>query len=291
MTDLYTFFSVLGRSSSEQPLGVVVVVGCGAALDWAMTSGARQIVVVDPNPDYHIEEKAGGLSRVWAVVSPKVEAVPYWRYNLPLASGPAQPTAALHGLFPGLQELEHLHVQGMSAQTLLQGIVRSETENNLLFVDTPAAAEQFISAVETQKFSRIFLHLPEKDYFQGAMALPALLGLAQDTQYSFLAKDQSDPDFPWICLGSNPDTAQICDDLRQKQAQIQQRLDKLSKEYAAQISSLQEDNLALRKRVKGMQDTTKATQDKYSLLSDAYTRSQDQIDVLRSLLMTDKGAA
>jgi FkbM family methyltransferase len=189
--------------------------GYGEDLEQFLALPARQIVLVEPNPDCQptLAERANGDERVSLMplaadgTGDRPSPAPLNVWNVSAFSSLRAPTG-LRALFPGLRREATPMVDTVSIDALLTRLQLRECGKNLLIVDVPgedvAILQRMAEADLLGPFARVILRGATGALFEKAP--PAAVGLALLTEYGFreTARDESDPDFVEYRLWQDP---------------------------------------------------------------------------------------
>lgn len=188
------------------PPDIILHTGAGTCRElplW-LQSGAKRIVLVEPNPELLPELRR----RVHG--QPNVEIVPaaladqngrgtLHLFNFPLLSSLRQP-AGLHHSLPGLRQISRASVELTTVTQLIDKLGIGESTSNWLVIDTPGEEATIIDQLRQSDrlhyFDRIILSAGSEPLYQDAKSAAELLGPLQSSGYVAIGKvDHSDADW------------------------------------------------------------------------------------------------
>lgn len=244
MSDPHAFFSSLSLQGPERPVETIVLLGLGdgAALRWALSTRAGQIVIVDPDPDHVTPADDPRVRRIHAVIGDTSGPVTYRSFNLPMLSGVLKPAPGLLELFPGLVEVATTEVDAVPPEDVVTQLHQPAPERSLLFVDLPGLSDSLLSRARALPFERLFVHGSAQPCFEDGHTLAQATAGLGAAGYRLLARDMGDPDFPWICLerdatdGPSEEQIRQLDDLTNDLEQLTAERDDMARQLDLEVS-------------------------------------------------------
>ena len=190
--------------------------GTGAAVAGWLDAGARQVILVEPNPTY-----AAVLARL-AATHPQVQVIEaavadhdgeglLRLFNVVRHSSLANATG-LADLLPGLRQTALVPVALLSPASLLNRIA-PDPGTAALIVDAPGSEvpilQGFQAAGAFQWLAAVELICTEEPQYDGAVGRPALQALLEDAGFTLTEADLSDPDWPHLTFAIDQNARQI----------------------------------------------------------------------------------
>ncbi|MBC7477367.1 MAG: hypothetical protein H7317_04640, partial [Pseudorhodobacter sp.] len=253
-------------------------------------AGARQVILVEPNPTH-----AAALARL-AASNPQVQVIEaaiadrdgeglLRVFNVVRHSSLADATG-LADLLPGLRQTALVPVTLLSPATLLDRVA-PDAGTVALIVDAPGSEVQILQGFQEagafQWLTAVELTCTEEPQYDGAVGRPALQALLEDVGFTLIDADLSDPDWPHLTFGIDQNARQIAalvaelDSVRASAAGLAQQL----AEEKALSAALTRDHQAAIATVLHQQQTAQQT---VALISAELAATWAEIERLRSAL-------
>jgi len=190
--------------------------GTGAAVPGWLEAGARQVILVEPNPTY-----AAVLARL-AATHPQVQVIEaavadrngeglLRVFNVVRHSSLANANG-LADLLPGLRQTALVPVTLLSPASLLNRIA-PDPGTVALIVDAPGSEapilQGFQAAGAFQWLAAVEVICTEEPQYDGAVGRPALQSLLEDAGFTLTNADLSDPDWPHLTFAIDQKARQI----------------------------------------------------------------------------------
>lgn len=194
---------------------VIIHLGAGGCteLEHYIASGARHIVLFEPNPDLLPELRRQSESHSHIDIMPVAVSGEAGRralklYNYADLASLRRPTGLLE-LLPGLQQIDQVLVDVMAAHTVPRELGLDADANNWLIIDTPGEEGAITSALDQHcqlhYFERIIVRAGAESFYDGALPAEQLTRqLEQLGYYVEGVQDTSDRDWPRYHLRLNP---------------------------------------------------------------------------------------
>lgn len=269
--------------------------GTGAAVaDW-LEAGARQVILVEPNPAH-----APLLARL-AAANPQVQVIEaaiadhdgeglLRVFNLVRHSSLAD-AAGLADLLPGLRQTALVPVTLLSPATLLTR-VPPDAGTALLIVDAPGSEVQILQGFQAagafQWLAAVELICTEEPQYDGAVGRPALQDLLEQAGFTRTGADLSDPDWPHLTFAIDQTARQIAaltadlDEARDAVAVLAQQLAAekamsaaLRHDHAEAIATIQHQNKTAQQTVALVTDELAATYAEVERLRNALAEAEE----------------
>lgn len=216
----------------------ILHIGAGQASElpqWLET-GAKQIVLVEPNPELaeQLRQKTAQHPQI-AVVEAAITTEPtnnqLQEYNLPEASSLRQ-TTGLKALFPGLKTLSTHGVATLTPAQLLEQFPLAPNQPATLVLQAAGEEHDILQALiktdQLKCFSELNLHANPEPYYKGSVEAEKTLKALTEYGYDIANENQKDPDWPSWKLTRNPLKRQVSD-LQVENQELKANNEKLEK--------------------------------------------------------------
>lgn len=192
--------------SKLQAPDVIIHLGAGLCqeLDCWRASGAKRIILVEPNPELlcELQSRVGAtepIEIVSSAVSDQAGCQPLVLYNFPLASSLRTPVNLK--TLPGLKQIGSTLVEAKSIDELLSTLQLSEDGEHWLVIDTPGEEASILEGLDQKGylywFKRIFLTAGLEAFHEGASSASVLNQYLQEQGFRVDGLDDtSDRDWP-----------------------------------------------------------------------------------------------
>lgn len=197
-----------------EAMDIVVHIGAGSGRelpDW-LASGARRVVLVEPNPVAaerlrRLAAEHAQVTVVEAAIATEGDRNQLLEFNLPQASSLRSPTE-LQQLFPGLRLYARHTVDCLSPAAFMERFGPEADETAALVVEAPGEEyglfEAWVASDELQRFSAIRFTANPSAGYEGAVPAQRTLQMLQAYGYDVQHHDENDPDWPTWWLRPNP---------------------------------------------------------------------------------------
>jgi len=239
-------------TNTQQP-DTILHLGSGlcSELDVWRQSGARRIILVEPNPELlpelqQAEHQHAGVEIIAAAVAAESGRKALKLFNFPLLNSLREPTG-LYAILPGLAEIGQVTVDVLTPEKLVE-TTDLQTENiNWLVIDTLGEEAAIISALEQNQllnyFDRIIIQAGAESLYDGAGPAEQITRQLEQLGYDIEgAEDTTDRDWPRYHLRLNPSAIECRRLRRENEALIEQKgvLEKQNEELAEQLQQKDE---------------------------------------------------
>ncbi len=194
------------RNTSPPDLLLHLGAGTCQELDHWLKTGARRIVLVEPNPELlpglrDRTENHDAVEIVAVAISGQAGRGALRLFNFALLSSMREPTG-LYEILPGLRQIGRAMVETVTVEQLLDDLDLNPEGDHWLVIDTPGEEAAIIQQLETSErlhqFSRIILTAGAEELYQGAETARALIERLQSAGYKPVGRP-NDRDGDWPC--------------------------------------------------------------------------------------------
>src|SRR5690554_1213798 len=219
----------------------IIHIGAGQASElpqW-LEAGAKQIVLVEPNPGLaeQLRQRTAQHPQV-TVLEAAITTNPannqLHEYNLPEASSLHAPTG-LKTLFPGLKAIATHTVATLDPEQLLADHGPESGQPAMLVLQTPgeehAIIQALISCGQLNRFGDLHLAANPEPYYQGSASAEQTLQALVEHGYDITQNNQQDPDWPTWYLARDLQK-DIIEALKKELEEKKQTLETLAKQKA-----------------------------------------------------------
>ena len=310
------------RNTSPPDLLLHLGAGTCQELDHWLKTGARRIVLVEPNPELlpglrDQTENHDAVEIVAVAISGQAGRGALRLFNFALLSSMREPTG-LYEILPGLRQIGRAMVETVTVEQLLDDLDLNPEGDHWLVIDTPGEEAAIIQQLETSErlhqFSRIVLAAGAEELYQGAETAQALIERLQSAGYKPVGRpNDRDGDWPCYHLALNrlaleyrqavesleqaeaaarteADRAQAlatdCEQLRHKLAEAEQARAQAEEQHKAQLAQNQQLEATLAEKAKQaeeLQTTLQSHQQELVTAKDQRTKLTAQLEALKSL--------
>jgi FkbM family methyltransferase len=189
--------------------------------------GHLLLVEADPRLADNLQARTAGLSQtevICAAVSSSPGPATLHCYNLPGAASLHKATG-LQVLFPGLKIVDHVEVEAIRPESLLQSLQLSAQQNNILVIDLPGEEFSVLQALQESRllhtFRELFVNCGREPLYEGSIAAQEILQWLREQGFDLVDEnDRQDPDRPCWALR--------CDPLRLEHRTLQAQVEQLT---------------------------------------------------------------
>lgn len=244
-------------SNTPDKPDVILHIGAGmcSELDRWLTTGAKRVVLFEPNPERAraLVANAGENKRIEVAqkaVAGESGQLRLNLFNLPALSSLREPTGLL-GLFPGLHTEREVEVDAITPTELIETTQLAPDSNHWLIIDTPGEEAAIVNALhaadQLPRFNRVILHCGTEPLYNDNPPAATLLDQLQEAGYDIEQQDDTDPDRPCWLLHRNPVRLEN-EALRQRIAELEQQTKELAeaRDKATASAKRAEEDLAKR---------------------------------------------
>ncbi|MGD9923265.1 MAG: FkbM family methyltransferase, partial [Pseudorhodoplanes sp.] len=204
----------LAAIEQREEIGTILHLGAGWGNELAacLETGAREVVLVEPNADFlsALEREAENNPRVRLLpvaVSAKPGRAPFHLLNFSSRSSLNVPTG-LSEIFPGLREVAEVVVETLSIDQILERLALDVDASHVLIVDCPGAEhvvlDSLLSIDRMLQFRHVFLYGAKEIMYDGSRSIDELVALLEKHGYQVEGRDTTDPDFPGFRMRLDP---------------------------------------------------------------------------------------
>ncbi len=297
------------------PPDLILHLGAGSCgeLDQWLNTGARRVVLVEPNPEFlpALRDRVRDEEAV-QVIPAAVSAHPgrsaLRLYNFPMLSSLREPTGICESL-PGLRQIGRAMVDTLPVNELLDRIGLEPNANNWLVIDAPGEEAAILQALEKDarlmQFETLIMTAGTESLYQGAEPASKILDRLRQFGYRITGNvDGSDADWPRYRL--------IIDRVATENKRLHEKLKVLQKrftelevarraerethesEIAALRSQLTASDAALQSEAESHEAERKTLQDHVTELESSRQAEREShesnLDMLRSKLVEAEAA-
>jgi len=219
--------------NTQQP-DTILHLGSGlcSELDAWRQSGARRIILVEPNPELlpelqQTEQQHARVETIPAAVAAESGRRALKLFNFPLLNSLREPTG-LYAILPGLAEIGQVTVDVLTPEKLVETTDLQPENINWLVVDTLGEEAAIISALEQNQllnyFDRIIIQAGAESLYHGAGPAEEITRQLEKLGYEIEgAADTTDRDWPRYHLRLNPSAIECRRLRRENEALIEQK--------------------------------------------------------------------
>lgn len=261
----------------------IIHIGAGQASElpqWLET-GAKQIVLVEPNPELaeQLRQRTAQHPQV-TVVEAAITTEPannqLREYNLPEATS-LHPATGLKELFPGLQQRSVREVETQHPAELVKQSRPEPQPGDELSIISPGEEHHILQALAESglltTFTRLSLLAHEEPLYENAQSYRATVDWLQTQGFELKQTNAEDPDWPVWELVRNP----LQDKVDAQAQTIEQLRQKTSKSEQSQ-SEAQERQKALEAELEQLRSTLAAQQEQQANAKSALQEKQQQLE-------------
>jgi FkbM family methyltransferase len=251
-----------------------------------MASGARRIILIEPNPEVLPELKRQAECHANVHVLPVAVAAELGKralkqFNDPDLSSLRQPTGLLH-LLPGLHQTGQEIVEVIPAHSLPGRFGLEGMEDNWLIIDTPGEEAVIISVLEQhrqlQYFDRIIVRAGAASFYEGAVPAEQLVHQLERLGYYLEgAEDNTDRDWPRHHLRLNHKAIE-CRRLRRRIDELSEQKGLLEKQNQQLTEQLQRQEDEVRKVIDNLESTQQEAGQQVAELQEQVKELQGKLD-------------
>lgn len=299
--------------------------GKGDELSCYLSSNAKRIILVEPNPTLaeSLRQRAVSDKRVQVLelaISDNASLNQLVEYNLPEATSLYHPTG-LQKVFPGLRIITQHLVDSQTPEQFLEKYP-VEGDHNLLILQAPGAewgiVNNLIKSQRLSAFCGVQLTGSPGVYYDGGSSVEDILDIIKEHGFDVLAQDDCCSDWVDVTLRFNPLHRELEEvnaqlnstrrDLTEKEKRIErltteleekntqlvendQRIEQLKKELQAKnnvLDAKSEEINDLKFKNRRLNDTNNDIQARQQILEEELGKAEAQIELIQELLLEDE---
>ena len=273
------------------PPDTILHLGTGRCteLDTWRESGARRIVLVEPNPELLPElrrrtQGAGDVEIIPAAIAADAGRESLYLFNFPLLASLREPTG-LHAILPGLQQTGRAMVETRRLATLVDQLQLDPDGRHRLIIDAPGMEAEIVDQLIADDLAAIFTAVDvtagREPWYQDSQPLEALIERLEAAGYEPGAVDTgNDPDWPRATFRYSRHAAENRR-LAQEVERLQERLRSQNEEFSRRFAELSQERDEANAKLESEQKNARAAAEENEKLQKQNKDLADELEKLK----------